>query len=126
MRRVVSLWLPTFATDRLNRRRRASDPGAPSRPLAIAALLYATDADALRCGSRLVKEGDHAERVLRYCGEPDQVRERYALRPVYWQHYAFEQDVLIEEWIYDLGSRRFARRLTFENGYLVSIERLGY
>jgi protein ImuB len=34
MKRVVSLWLPTFATDRLHRRRTASDSGGRSRPLA--------------------------------------------------------------------------------------------
>ena len=33
-RRVVSLWLPTFATDWLSRRRRAAQPGSRSEPLA--------------------------------------------------------------------------------------------
>jgi protein ImuB len=37
MKRVVSLWLPTFATDRLHRRRTPSDPGGRSRALATAA-----------------------------------------------------------------------------------------
>jgi len=34
MKRVVSLWLPTFATDRLHRRQTSSDPDGQSRALA--------------------------------------------------------------------------------------------
>ena len=36
------------------------------------------------------------------------------------------QEVVITEYVYNFGPRKFMRRLLFEGGILVSIEKIGY
>jgi hypothetical protein len=60
----------------------------PSKRLraALAALLLvaaAAPAHAFRCGSRIITRGDPAEKILRYCGEPDAVTTRLKQRPYF-------------------------------------------
>lgn len=95
--------------------------GAMGRPslltvLLIAAGLVADPARAgFRCETELVGRGMTHVEVLERCGAP-----------------AFEYGFLdyrypgifvrVDEWTYELGSNRFRRLLTFENGRLVRIE----
>jgi Protein of unknown function (DUF2845) len=90
-------------------------------------------ADALRCGSRLVSEGDTPAAVRARCGEPGEISRGARLRaPVIWRHgrpirvgdHAIE--VQTEAWVYNLGPSRFMRRIRFEDDRVVSIETLGY
>jgi hypothetical protein len=102
--------------------------------LSLAALCLAftsADAQALRCSHRLITEGDRTAKVLRYCGEPIAVDSRYAERAyrsrrgdIYLP--GFFEDVLVEEWTYNFGPRRFMRLVRFENGVVTDIEQLGY
>lgn len=100
----------------------------------IVALAAALPAHAFRCGNKLISEGDHLTRVLEFCGEPDYVEFRgrhprlivdahrhspYIVGPAY-------EDVIVEEWVYNFGPRKFMRRLRFENGELKKIEPMGY
>ena len=98
----------------------------------------------LRCGTRLITEGDYKAKVLAECGEPDHVEvweeERvYGFRrhPGYYGYYdTYEYDrnnyryggpyrirklVVIEEWTYNRGPSRFLRHLRLENGIVVDI-----
>ncbi|AMK75545.1 MULTISPECIES: DUF2845 domain-containing protein [Methylomonas] len=100
--------------------------------LALGLLTFAGDAFALRCGHKLVQVGDHKSEVLEKCGEPDSVEERRALRGSRLRHpYGsleidqFEE-VLIEEWIYNFGPRKFQQLLEFEDGELKKIRNLSY
>lgn len=90
-------------------------------------------ADALRCGSKLVAEGDTRTAVEAKCGPPEDVSRRTRLAPlVVWRHgrpYRLGDgpiEVVIEEWTYNFGPHRFMRRVRFEDGIVVRIDTLGY
>lgn len=110
--------------------------------LILACLMLAEPAFALRCGTKLVRDGMHEAEVLAICGEPatrrhigrtlrglelrSGVRAGGVLvgRRVYPG--AFPTEVLVTEYVYNFGPRKLMRRLVFEGGVLVSIESLGY
>jgi hypothetical protein len=101
-------------------------------------------ASSIRCGVRLITEGDHKAKVLAQCGKPDYVelREeervyRFNRHPSYYGYYdsyEYEQGyygdggpyrikelVIIEEWTYNHGPSRFMDHLILENGVVVDI-----
>ena len=96
----------------------------------------ATHADAMRCGSKLVTDGDSAAKVLARCGEPAQIVETVVyrtFRPLHFQgSHLFPVGlettvgILVERWTYNFGPFKLMRVLAFENGYLVEVETLGY
>ena len=109
----------------------------------VVALLAAEPAAALRCGSKLVKDGMHEVQVVAVCGEPTTRRHLgYALRsydyrlrqnvgPGWTEYHSpgyglLALEVIITEYVYNFGPRKFMRRLIFEGGVLVSIETIGY
>src|SRR5512145_2607503 len=64
---------------------------APMRtlPVVLSGILCAfmtttVHADALRCGNRLIREGDTRAFVRSFCGEPADVQTRYVLRRPYY------------------------------------------
>jgi len=106
----------------------------PSKRLhvALTALLLVTAAApayAFRCGSRIITRGDPAEKILRYCGEPDAVTTRLKQRPYFssgiYVRGALEE-VVVEEWTYNLGPRLLMRVVLLEDGYVEEIKHLGY
>ena len=94
--------------------------------------LQAERAEALYCGKRLVAVGASKAEVLHQCGEPEArdwwVEYRSVVQPLAFAplEEALYIPVLIEEWEYNFGERRFRQRLQFENGRLREIEALGY
>lgn len=72
-------------------------------------------AHALRCGSRVVDEGDTKPYVYRACGEPD-------YQEVTGYQYTGRGRLKIEIWFYDLGPQKFTQTLTFHGNRLVRIE----
>ncbi|ATG91424.1 DUF2845 domain-containing protein [Methylomonas koyamae] len=104
------------------------------KPMLFAAfaLLVAGDVLAMRCGHRLVQVGDYKTEVLEKCGEPDSVEQRRAIRGSRLRHpYGALQidqfeEVLIEEWTYNFGRRKFQKLLEFEDSELKKIRDLGY
>lgn len=114
---------------------------------AIALLLVAQPASALRCGNRLVSEGDPISKVRKFCGEPEAVQVRTIYRSGYPRsisrhsisssttrfsdeelllHRRSTVEVIVEEWTYNFGPRKFMRMIRFENGLVAGIEKLGY
>jgi hypothetical protein len=100
--------------------------------VALAALLLVATAPAhaFRCGARIVTRGDHADKILRYCGQPVAVHARLKQRS-----YVTEsgivlrgalEEVVVEEWTYNLGPRQLMRVVRLENGYVEEIRHLGY
>jgi hypothetical protein len=89
-----------------------------------------------RCGRRLVSNGDHMVEVKKKCGEPEFVIQRTIKRKVKVRARTpdlqaeesdeVEVDVLIDEWTYDLGPRRFIRFVQFENGRVIGVTTGGY
>jgi hypothetical protein len=99
--------------------------------LGLLFLAAAMPAQALRCGTRLISEGDHVIRLLRYCGEPRSVDSRSVRRGVIGNidgalFPGFFEDVLIEEWTYNFGPRKLMRLVRIENGIVAEISHLGY
>jgi hypothetical protein len=99
------------------------------------ALLGASPAfAAMRCGTKLVTEGDTRSEVALKCGEPTEVLPHKSVlrRPVIWRHgrpFFIGDDFIeieVESWIYNLGPNKLMRRLRFEDGVLAEIETLGY
>lgn len=94
-------------------------------------MLTQANAISLRCGLRLITEGDYKAKVLAQCGEPDHVEiweeeriYRYYYQPM--EDYRYQDDylepryikdrVIVEEWTYNHGPHRFMDHVRFENG----------
>ena len=107
-----------------------------------AALLLSEPAAAFRCGNKLVKDGMHEFEVVKICGQPASVHHLgYAVRSVNvrahrptvpgWTisrssgYYSYPAEVMVTEYIYNLGPQKLMRRLVFEGGFLVSVETMG-
>jgi len=95
----------------------------------------------LRCGTRLITAGDHSERVLKECGEPDYVdswvEERIYRYPNPYPGGGRDGDrygpadgvivhVTVEEWTYNHGPHRFIDRVRLENGRVRKISSGSY
>ena len=115
----------------------------PALLMVLLFLLFASmPAHAFRCGNRIVAENMHEAQVRRACGAPTTMRHiGTALRNInipiqsrsnhgwtasHFPGYAFTQEVIVTEYVYNFGPRKLMRRLVFEGGVLVSIESLGY
>lgn len=101
--------------------------------LAMFLTIDASPALAMRCGTRLVREGDTPSQVRERCGDPTDVitttetRTRTVHRRVAGVIVSdtISVEVRIQQWTYNFGPQRFMRRLVFEDGLLVEIEELG-
>jgi hypothetical protein len=115
------------------------------RPLALSLVLAAlstwsagsAQADGMRCGRRLVSEGDLLYEVRERCGDPDATSQRVEYRTVraYEAGACYQEqgqvrcgrmvertiEVVIDEWVYDRGEHKFVRYLTFEQGRLAHV-----
>ena len=87
-------------------------------------------AHAFRCGTRIITRGDHAEKMLRFCGEPASVQMRLQTRSYVTDlgrvFPGVVEEVVIEEWTYNLGPHQFIRLVRLENGFVAEIKELGY
>jgi hypothetical protein len=96
--------------------------------VSIAVLMgIALPAQALRCGTKLVNEGDLTIQVRDKCGDP--VSEEligYTLRPGFSgadRNVAYEREYKIEQWVYGV-EMGYYNVMTFEGGRLKRIERI--
>jgi hypothetical protein len=101
---------------------------------AVAATLAApAHADGMRCGSRLIRDGDARAEVRAFCGEPADVQTRTILRrptTIIGGRIFFSGDGLIEipveTWTYNFGPNKLMRRVRFIDGVVEEVETLGY
>ena len=107
----------------------------PSKTLRVALaasllLAAAAPAHAFRCGSRLISRGDTVEKVLYYCGEPVAVTKRLKQRSYFMESGVRVpgaiEEVVVEEWTYNLGPRLLMRLVVIEDGYVEDVKSLGY
>jgi hypothetical protein len=89
--------------------------------------------DGMRCGSKLITEGEVRERVVALCGEPVGVTQSSIMRrPSYMRNnrvvYFGDQlvETMVETWTYNFGPNKLMRRLRFVDGILENIDTLGY
>lgn len=109
----------------------------------LISLSLSEPAAAFRCGSKLVKDGMHEVQVIAVCGQPATMRNLGVAVRSYdyrynnqsspgWSGYSrpgfghLAQEVIITEYVYNFGPRKFMQRLIFEGGVLVTIETIGY
>lgn len=113
--------------------------------IGTAAMLLTADAlaESIRCGQKLATRGDSLYQVRAVCGEPDATDRRIEVRKIrrhvsgpcfkgddgrtrcgHVQEQAVE--VVIDEWTYDFGKRRFLHYVTFEDGRLVHVRTGSY
>jgi hypothetical protein len=104
---------------------------------AFAALLLAfavpASADGLRCGSRLVTQGDPRSKVRHFCGEPTDVQTHYIQRRPSFsaggRFYTYGNgyvEIPVEIWTYNFGPYKLMRQIRFFDGMVDEIESLGY
>jgi len=101
--------------------------------LAAAPLHSSFASEGMRCGSKLIDDGDTIEEVRAKCGEPSSVSHRTILRrPVFYRHgqrysYGTEMvEVPVEYWTYNFGPNKLMRRIRFVDGLVEEIETLDY
>ena len=96
----------------------------------LSGLLIASGAtaDSVRCGSKVITEGDLIEKVREYCGEPTETQRTWMTRQPRFeyggQEIPFEgsEDVPVDLWTYDFGPNKLVRRIRFIAGKVDSIE----
>jgi hypothetical protein len=85
----------------------------------------------MRCGRKLVAIGDYKNDVYAICGNPESIDTRTKLvgSTFHFPHRTIDiheyEEVQVEEWVYNFGTKRFRKYLRFENGRLVEIRNLG-
>ncbi len=113
--------------------------------LAALLLLCAAEAAAasLRCGPRLITEGDPREKLLQECGPPTEAASWQEERWEEFDHppsprlyreferrrgggYGVRRLVQVEQWIYNHGPSRFIDIVRIENGFVRRITSGGY
>ncbi len=113
-------------------RPRAIASGLVLTAACMTALLVSASAraEALRCGSKLITDGDTQEKVLQYCGEPVAKKRTWISRQPRFEYGGQEipfqgsEDVPVDLWTYDFGSSKLMRRIRFVAGKVDSIETL--
>lgn len=95
-----------------------------------------SQANTIRCGSRLISPGDFKERLLKECGDPDfvevweeeRIHDYYSpgFDDSYYEGYGrpfrVKVHVIVEEWTYNHGSHRFMDHVRIENGRIRKIK----
>jgi hypothetical protein len=107
--------------------------------LAVAAVLLAAvpvvqAGDTMRCGSRIVSNGDGKDKVRALCGEPTSISvvgvqraPRYYYGPYDYSYFGPGLiEVPVELWTYNFGSSKLLRKLRFVGDELDEIRTDGY
>ena len=86
-------------------------------------------ADSMRCGSKLMTDGDPQDKVAAYCGQPASI-ERHEILRGYSYHNNIpinsSYEVSVELWTYNFGPNKLMYRLRFEDGLLVDVDTLSH
>jgi hypothetical protein len=92
----------------------------------VLALSGPAGADSMRCGTKLLTDGDPLDKVEALCGAPASIERREILRPYYYNgtHANYSYEVSVEIWTYNFGPHKLMYRLRFEDGLLVDIDTL--
>lgn len=99
---------------------------------ALASLVLSSQALAMRCGSRLVRDGQTRSQIRQQCGAPDDViQNQVAVTDAvsarvarYRVGQSVTRVVQVERWVYVQGGKRFPREVVFHDGRVVRVKRL--
>lgn len=105
-------------------------------------MAWVVPAQAMRCGTRLISEGDPRDKVLNECGPPTSAEEweeerydwfdrfppsdRYREFERYGNAYRVRIHVRVELWTYNHGPSRFIDQVRLENGIVHKVYSGGY
>jgi hypothetical protein len=93
-------------------------------------LVVAAPAEAMHCGSVVISNGDTADKLLQFCGEPESVKTYPIVRtPVDPQgrvYRGFREELRVEEWTYNFGPTQLMTKVRIEYGYVTDVRYLGY
>jgi hypothetical protein len=98
--------------------------------LSLQLLPGVANADSMRCGSRLISEGDRIEYVLAHCGEPARKERSWIVRQPRFERggreYSFPgtDEVPVDTWTYDFGPSRLMQRVRMVDGKVERIDTL--
>lgn len=116
----------------------------PATAIPVIGLLLVMLSDtawALRCGSRIIREGMHQTEVIALCGDPYSTRQLgYVLRPYIIKRPAgisaghgvrrefggYYQELDVTEMLFNFGPHKLMRLIRFEGGRLTDIRTAGY
>lgn len=99
----------------------------------VAACLVApsiASADSMRCGSKVISEGDSIDEVLARCGEPIERSRTWIQRQPRFEYggreipFPGQEDVPVDVWTFDFGSSKLKRRVRFVAGKVDRIDTL--
>ena len=101
--------------------------------LAWFACVPAAHADAMRCGNKLIREGDTRSLVRDFCGEPSDIQTRSILRRPVFNFNGRKQffgdglvEIPVEIWTFNFGPSKLMREVRFVDGRVEEIATLGY
>ena len=102
--------------------------------LLLAAIPGVNASDTMRCGSRIVSNGDGKDKVRALCGEPTSISfvgiqsaPRYYYGPYDYSYFGPGLiEVPVEIWTYNFGSSKLLRKLRFVGDELDEIRTDGY
>jgi len=117
-------------------------------PLLVATALTASvanAADSMRCGNRVVAEGDPKVKVAELCGKPTSTETRTVYRSgIPRQQFSIDAastqsvsqrellihdrshvEVEVDVWVYNRGRSRLLREVVFENSRVIEVNVLG-
>jgi uncharacterized protein DUF2845 len=96
----------------------------------VLGVLVALPAEAMHCGSVVISNGDTADKLLQFCGEPESVKTYPIVRtPVDPQgrvYRGFREELRVEEWTYNFGPTQLMTKVRIEYGYVTDVRYLGY
>ena len=113
-------------------------PVLAASAMLLAPMPAAPSDDTMRCGTRLVSEGDGKDKVRTLCGEPTSISlAGYVGGPGYFPNYyngpfdyAYASPgwtaLPVEIWTYNLGPNKLLRKLRFVGDELDEIRTSGY
>lgn len=87
-----------------------------------------SQADTIRCGTALIREGATASRIRENCGDPASVES--SAEPVYERRpdgTTYQVGTItVDYWFYDFGNRRNPVRISMKGGLAEKVERLSH
>jgi len=105
----------------------------PIALLALFACIPMAHADAMRCGSKLIREGDVRSLVRDFCGEPSDIQTRSILRRPTFNFNGRKTffgdglvEIPVEIWTFNFGPSKLMREVKFVDGRVEAINTLGY
>lgn len=109
-------------------------PALTAFVLLLAATQVVHASDTMRCGTRIVSNGDGKDKVRALCGEPTSISfvgiqsaPRYYYGPYDYSYFGPGViEVPVEIWTYNFGSSRLLRKLRFVGDELDEIRTDGY